>query len=88
MDSIEQLLLILNTHTPEDRVVRVTLSPWAWLLLSAGDIEHQYIAGGSPEGKPKPLQGGYGLILTVDRLQREAYRLWDGEGIEVRPDPM
>ena len=86
MDTIEQLFFILNTHTPQNSVVRITLSPWAWLMVTSGDIEHNFVADGSATDRPEPQMAGESITIGIDPAQVTAFRLWDREGQEVPPD--
>ena len=86
IDSIEQLVAILNTATPGDPIARVSVSPWAWLLLTVGNIEHQFIATGPYPAELEAPDCHFGIAISIDESQTAAYRLWDQQGEELTGD--
>jgi hypothetical protein len=96
MGTIDHLLDIRAERRPEDRIWRISLTPYWWFLLQAAtDVEIHMIDFGFSEEElgfrihgSEYLYTGNGLFgVTVDPSQNEGYRLWDPEGREVIIDP-
>jgi hypothetical protein len=92
MDAIDQILSILDGDGPDLAIASISIAPFTDMLLRMSRVEYHYIAASYEDAHGVEMSishvclttGGRLVRVAVDPDQREAYRLWDGEGREVQ----
>lgn len=92
MTSIDDLLAVLNTRIPGDRISRISLTRRELSLQRActkADL-HFIASFDCGEGSDGTIESDWCLFMekrllpiTIVEKQEEIYRLWDGEGGEI-----